>query len=68
VAGRRLWGTAGVYTYTGAAGGHGARLGASHQTGWTGLIARTNQLFDLLDAKRALAVQKQADFQPTCSA
>ena len=35
-------------------GDNGAGLGASHQTGWTGLVARLIQLFGLFDAKRAL--------------
>jgi hypothetical protein len=41
---------------------NGARLGASHQTGWTGLVAKTIQLYGLLDAKRALEAGKQAGF------
>jgi hypothetical protein len=32
-------------------GDNGAGIGASHQTGWTGLIARTLDLFGRLDAK-----------------
>ena len=32
-------------------GDNGAGLGASHQTGWTGLVARTLDLFGRLDAK-----------------
>ena len=32
-------------------GDNGAGLGASHQTGWTGLVARLMQLFGLLDAE-----------------
>jgi hypothetical protein len=43
-------------------GDNGAGLGASHQTGWTGLVAKTIQLFGLLDAKRALEGGKQAAF------
>ena len=43
-------------------GDNGAGLGASHQTGWTGLVAKTIQLFGLLDAEKALAVGKQAAF------
>ena len=35
-------------------GDNGAGLGASHQTGWTGLIARVMQLYGLVDAKRLL--------------
>ena len=33
-------------------GDNGAGLGASHQTGWTGLVANLIQLFGFLDAKR----------------
>jgi hypothetical protein len=35
-------------------GDNGAGLGASHQTGWTGLVAKFIQLYGILDAKRAL--------------
>ncbi len=43
-------------------GDNGAGLGASHQTGWTGLVAKLIQLYGLLDAKRALEVGKQSAF------
>jgi hypothetical protein len=43
-------------------GDNGAGLGASHQTGWTGLVAKTIQLFGLLDAGKALAGGKKAGF------
>jgi hypothetical protein len=43
-------------------GDNGAGLGASHQTGWTGLVAKTIQLFGLLDAEQALAGGKKAGF------
>ena len=43
-------------------GDNGAGLGASHQTGWTGLVAKAIQLYGLLDSKRALEVGKQAGF------
>jgi len=43
---------------------NGAGLGASHQTGWTGLVAKTIQLFGYLDAKRALQTGKKAAFTP----
>jgi hypothetical protein len=43
-------------------GDNGAGLGASHQTGWTGLVAKLIQLYGQLDAERALAVGKQAAF------
>jgi hypothetical protein len=32
-------------------GDNGAGLGASHQTGWTGIIAKTLQMFAALDPK-----------------
>ena len=37
-------------------GDNGAGLGASHQTGWTGLIAAIIDLYGRLDAKRFLSV------------
>ncbi len=43
-------------------GDNGAGLGASHQTGWTGLVAKLIQLFGLLDAKKALETGKEAAF------
>ncbi len=45
-------------------GDNGAGLGASHQTGWTGLVAKLIQLFGLLDPKKALEVGKKAGFIP----
>jgi len=44
-------------------GDNGAGLGASHQTGWTGLVAKLIELYGLMDAKRALAVGKQVAFE-----
>ena len=41
---------------------NGAGLGASHQTGWTGLVAKTIQLFGLLEGKALLDVGKRAMF------
>jgi hypothetical protein len=43
-------------------GDNGAGLGASHQTGWTGLVAKTIQLYGLLDAKKALEGGKDTVF------
>jgi hypothetical protein len=43
-------------------GDNGAGLGASHQTGWTGLVAKLIQLFGLLDAKKFLEAGKTAVF------
>lgn len=40
-------------------GDNGAGLGASHQTGWTGLIARLIQIFGSLDANRYLQAGKR---------
>jgi hypothetical protein len=45
-------------------GDNGAGLGASHQTGWTGVVAKLIQLFGSLDAKKALEVGKAAAFGP----
>ena len=44
-------------------GDNGAGLGASHQTGWTGCVAKTIQLFGLLDPKRVLEGGKKAAFK-----
>jgi hypothetical protein len=44
-------------------GDNGAGLGASHQTGWTGVVAKLIQLFGLLDPERALAVGKKGAFE-----
>jgi hypothetical protein len=44
-------------------GDNGAGLGASHQTGWTGLVAKFIQLYGLLDPKRILEVGKEAAFE-----
>ena len=43
-------------------GDNGAGLGASHQTGWTGLVAKTIELFGLLDAKTLLEGGKARAF------
>jgi Glycosyl hydrolase family 63 C-terminal domain len=44
-------------------GDNGAGLGASHQTGWTGIVAKTIQLYGLLDAKGFLEGGKGAAFR-----
>jgi hypothetical protein len=44
-------------------GDNGAGLGASHQTGWTGVVARLINLFGYLDAASYLAGGKRAAFQ-----
>ncbi len=41
-------------------GDNGAGIGASHQTGWTGLVAKIIQVYGLVDAERALAAGAQA--------
>ena len=43
-------------------GDNGAGLGASHQTGWTGVVAKLIQLFGFLDPQKALDVGKTAAF------
>jgi hypothetical protein len=43
-------------------GDNGAGLGANHQTGWTGVVAKLIQLYALLEPKRFLEVGKQAGF------
>ena len=43
-------------------GDNGAGLGASHQTGWTGLVAKMIQLYGFLDPKQFLEVGRQAAF------
>jgi len=40
-------------------GDNGAGLGASHQTGWTGLVALSLDLFGRLDAKALLEVERE---------
>jgi hypothetical protein len=43
-------------------GDNGAGLGASHQTGWTGVIAKIIQLYGSLDSKLALEIGRKAGF------
>jgi hypothetical protein len=43
-------------------GDDGSGLGASHQTGWTGLVATLIQLFRRLDGKQLLELGKSAAF------
>jgi hypothetical protein len=43
-------------------GDNGAGLGASHQTGWTGMVAKLIQLYGFLDAKQVLEVGNEAAF------
>jgi hypothetical protein len=41
---------------------NGAGLGANHQTGWTGLVAKLIQLYGLVDARNLLESGRQAAF------
>jgi len=43
-------------------GDNGAGIGASHQTGWTGLVAPLIQIFGRLDGARFLEVGKESGF------
>jgi len=43
-------------------GDNGAGLGASHQTGWTGVVAKLIELFGVLDAKTYIEIGKEAAF------
>jgi hypothetical protein len=43
-------------------GDNGAGLGANHQTGWTGLVAKTIQLFGMMDGRTLLEEGKAAVF------
>jgi hypothetical protein len=44
-------------------GDNGAGLGASHQTGWTGAVAKLIELFGSLDARRLLEGGKESAFE-----
>jgi hypothetical protein len=43
-------------------GDNGAGLGASHQTGWTGVVAKLIQLFGFLDPNKLLDAGKGGAF------
>ncbi len=43
-------------------GDNGAGLGASHQTGWTGLVAKLIELFGRMDPAKVLEVGKRSAF------
>jgi len=43
-------------------GDNGAGLGASHQTGWTGLVAKLIELYGLLDSEKVLKTGKKGVF------
>ena len=51
-----------IYFFEYFHGDNGAGLGASHQTGWTGLVAKLIELYGFLDPKRALEAGRQAAF------
>jgi len=44
-------------------GDNGAGLGASHQTGWTGVVARLIQMFGHMDATKVLEVGRRSALQ-----
>jgi hypothetical protein len=44
-------------------GDNGAGLGASHQTGWTGVVAKLIELFGRLDGQQVLDAGKSAAFR-----
>jgi hypothetical protein len=46
-------------------GDNGAGLGASHQTGWTGVIARIMHIFSKMNAETALEGNKNTYFEKT---
>jgi hypothetical protein len=48
-------------------GDNGAGLGASHQTGWTGVVAKIIQLHGLLDADQFLAGGRQSTFEASAN-
>jgi Mannosylglycerate hydrolase MGH1-like glycoside hydrolase domain len=52
-----------IYFFEYFHGNNGAGLGASHQTGWTGLVAKLIELYGFIDPKRALEVGRQAAFE-----
>jgi hypothetical protein len=48
-------------------GDNGAGLGASHQTGWTGLVAKLIQVYGYLDPQKLLEGGRAAGFDPVGS-
>jgi hypothetical protein len=49
-------------------GDNGAGIGASHQTGWTGLVAKMIELFGRLDERQFLDAGKSGAFSRTAVA
>ena len=43
-------------------GDNGAGLGASHQTGWTGLVSKLIELFGRIDGQQLLKAGKEGAF------
>jgi len=58
----RMAGGPSIYFFEYFHGDNGAGLGASHQTGWTGLVAKLIELYGFLDSERILEVGRQAAF------
>jgi hypothetical protein len=46
-------------------GDNGAGIGASHQTGWTGLVAKMLEVYGYLDPERLLAEGRRAAYRDT---
>jgi mannosylglycerate hydrolase MGH1-like protein len=44
-------------------GDNGAGIGASHQTGWTGVVAKLIEIFGRIDADRYLEIGKKSAFE-----
>ena len=51
-----------VWFYEYFHGDNGAGLGASHQTGWTGVVAKLIELFGRIDGEQFLATGKKGGF------
>jgi len=51
-----------IYFFEYFHGDSGAGLGASHQPGWTGLVATLIQFYGFVDSKRALELGKRGAF------
>jgi hypothetical protein len=49
-------------------GDNGAGLGASHQTGWTGLVAKMIEIFGRVDAPSVLAGGRRVGFAQAAAA
>jgi hypothetical protein len=56
-----------IYFYEYFHGDNGAGLGASHQTGWTGIVAKGIQLYGRLDAQSFLRGGKMSGFEKEAS-